>query len=149
MVPEYRDYVQDCRSKLRTMAVRFQAFVEEFNNVWYHGNISSLFSGMAKFSAICCCYGLSRSYARTLLKSIKQVKEQFDRFEVSGSELSRSCLTKLQGANKQTSSCDNSALQCAALMLLCVVFLSFFSFFFFFLFFSFFFFFFSFFCGFC
>ncbi len=25
LVPEYRDYMQDCQSKLRTMAVRFQA----------------------------------------------------------------------------------------------------------------------------
>ncbi len=116
LVPEYRDYVQDCRSKLRTMAVRFQAFVEEFNNVWYHGNISSLSSGMAKFSAFCCCYGLSRSFARTLLKSIKRAKEQFDRFDISGSDLSVSCLTKLQDANKQTSSCDNSALKYAALV---------------------------------
>ncbi len=114
LAPELKAYLQDCRRKLVTLVERLKDFIKEISNVWYHGNISSLSSGMAKFSAFCCCYGLSRSYARTLLKSIKRAKEQFDRFDTAASDLSKLCVIKIQNADEQKSRSGNSALWCVA-----------------------------------
>ncbi len=112
LVSELKDYLQDCRRKSVIVVERLEDFKKEISNV-YHGNINCL-SSMAKFSAFCCCYGLSRFYARTLLKSIKCAKEKFEKFDTAASDLSTSCVINVRNADEQKSRSGNSTLRCAA-----------------------------------